>query len=125
MRGILKLSMRGTADQMPLNIECVVDWGTGHMFQRGAKFRAKAAMGHEDDSNHGTHLFVGELRAGPLMAIRRTIFSVFFVDPWRIDAEVCHDLHLNAKFNNYSNNAASIVPTSMSLPSGFPLHYSS
>jgi hypothetical protein len=25
------------------------------MFQRGAKFRSEAAMGHKDDSNHGTH----------------------------------------------------------------------
>jgi len=37
---------------------------TGHMFQSGAKFRREAAMGHEDDSNHRTYLFVGELRAG-------------------------------------------------------------
>jgi hypothetical protein len=66
------------------------------MFQRGAKFRSEAAMGHEDNSNHGTPLFVGELRAGQLTAIRRTMFSVFFVDPWRIDAETCNDLHLNA-----------------------------
>ncbi len=29
------------------------------MFQRGAKFRREAAMGHEDDSNHRTYLFVG------------------------------------------------------------------
>jgi hypothetical protein len=86
------------------------------MFQRGAKFRSEAAMGHEDDSNHGTHLFLGKLRAGPLMARRRTMFSIFFVDPWRIDAEMCHDLHLNANFNNNSNNAAGIVPTSMSFP---------
>jgi hypothetical protein len=28
------------------------------------KFRREAAMGHEDDSNHRTYLFVGELRAG-------------------------------------------------------------
>jgi hypothetical protein len=33
------------------------------MFQNGAKFRREAAMGHEDDSNHRTYLFVGELRA--------------------------------------------------------------
>ena len=29
------------------------------MFQRGAKFCAEVAMGHEDDSNHRTYLFVG------------------------------------------------------------------
>jgi hypothetical protein len=33
------------------------------MFQSGAKFWREAAMGHEDDSNHRTYLFVGELRA--------------------------------------------------------------
>jgi hypothetical protein len=26
-----------------------------------------------------------------LMAIPRTMFFVFFVDPWRFDAEMCHD----------------------------------
>src|ERR1700730_1569140 len=31
---------------------------TDHMFQRGAKFRGEAAMGHEDDSNHRTYLFI-------------------------------------------------------------------
>jgi hypothetical protein len=29
------------------------------MFQSGAKFRREAAMGHEDDSNHRTYLFIG------------------------------------------------------------------
>jgi hypothetical protein len=36
---------------------------TDHMFQRSAKFRREAAVGQEDDSNHRTYLFVGELRA--------------------------------------------------------------
>src|SRR3984893_19184604 len=36
---------------------------TDHMFQRGARLRRETAMGHEDDSNHRTYLFVGELRA--------------------------------------------------------------
>ena len=31
---------------------------------RFAEFRREAAMGHEDDSNHRTYLFVSELRAG-------------------------------------------------------------
>ena len=36
---------------------------TDHMFQRGAKLRRETAMGNEDDPNHRTYLFVGELRA--------------------------------------------------------------
>jgi hypothetical protein len=39
---------------------------TDDMFQRGAKFRGEAAMGHEDDSNHQTYLFIQELRARPV-----------------------------------------------------------
>src|SRR5580704_14903563 len=47
----------------PMAIDSICFCGTGHMFQSGAKFRREAAMGHEDDSNHRTYLFVGELRA--------------------------------------------------------------
>jgi hypothetical protein len=41
------------------------------------------------------HIACGEsLKA--LMAVRRTVFCVLFVDPWRIEPEVCHYLHLIA-----------------------------
>jgi hypothetical protein len=35
-----------------------------------------------------------------LMAVRGTLFSVLFVDTWRIKREVCHDLHLNANLKS-------------------------
>jgi hypothetical protein len=59
-----------------------------------------------------------------LMAVRRTMFSVLFVDPWRIDPEMCHGLHLNANRNKNSNNAATIVPKSISFHSLSLLRYS-
>jgi hypothetical protein len=34
-----------------------------------------------------------------LMAVRRTVFFVLFVDPWRIEPKMCHDLHLSANLN--------------------------
>jgi hypothetical protein len=34
-----------------------------------------------------------------LMAVRETVFFVLFVDPWRIEPEMCHDLHLNANLH--------------------------
>jgi hypothetical protein len=50
--------------------------GVDMPFERGAKFRREAAMCHEDNSNHRTYLFVGELRAArtpkPLTSAGRT-----------------------------------------------------
>ena len=34
-----------------------------------------------------------------LMTVRRTVFFVLFVDPWRIEPKVGHDHHLNANHN--------------------------
>jgi hypothetical protein len=34
-----------------------------------------------------------------LVAVRRTVFSVFSVDPRRIEPEMCHDLHRKANLN--------------------------
>jgi hypothetical protein len=60
-----------------------------------------------------------------LMAVRRTLFSVLSVDPWRIEPEMCHDLHLNANLNKNSNNAARIVLKSIRFHTPLLLCYSS
>jgi hypothetical protein len=53
------------------------------MFQRGAKFRREAAMGHEDDSNHRTYLFVGNFvpvrTPKPVTSARRAPDNADFV----------------------------------------------
>jgi hypothetical protein len=43
------------------------------------------------------------------VAVRRRMLSDFFIDPGRIEPEMCHDLHLKARLNKNSNNAARIV----------------
>jgi hypothetical protein len=51
------------------------------------------------------------------MAVRTTLFPIIFLDPWRIEPEVCHDLHPNAKLNICANNATKIVLKSISFHS--------
>jgi hypothetical protein len=43
------------------------------------------------------------------------LFPIIFLDPWRIEPEVCHDLHPNAKLNINANNAAKIALKSISF----------
>jgi hypothetical protein len=54
-----------------------------------------------------------------LIAVWITLFPVLFVNPRRIDPEVCHDPHLNAKLNRNTNNATRFVLKSIHMWWGY------